>query len=402
MLPSNLETATPSAPFETTENLDYVDYKPARKRLDSLKTIEDITYNPIAEKIAKKRRIINKISTFAIAASTLFSAYVADTNSNIEKEQRANLSIEVVAPALNEENNDTAILFFDGFNANRAEYLSSILGPGMQSEFDGEIWAANFNNDPANREKIIEKANEKVEERGIKNLFVIGYSKGGINGSQLGVDTVINTWTDVDAMLLMSTPSSYDGLRPYQQKELEAGIALSKLWRVRYSTPVRFIGEVYFYRDQFMQGGFNIKNFFDVLGQVQERFESSDLTTTSFLIEQIDDIDKANFPNEFGKLSESAPTKQMPVIVYLGTAEPAFDVIVDDKKSGDEICEAAEQNNLTCIRDEVESYHSLYFQSVDKFNETYARIGEKLRLAISKEQARVAITRFDYARKENR
>lgn len=377
----------------------------------------DLTHSSFIEKHARKIRSRQKLATAALVTTAILtSAYVTDTNINIEKEKQAELTIDIVAPPLNPENSDTALLFFDGFNANQADYLGGKLAPGLQAQIDGEVWSTNFNNDLTNRDELLETTTKLAEERNIKHLIVVGYSKGGINGNELSVDIVTQSWTNVDATILISTPSNYDGLRPYQQKELEAGMLLSKLWRVRYSTPARFGGEVYFYRDQYTQGNFNgdilhdtevvidnVENFFDVIKQVWDRFRNPSLTTMSFLIEQVDEIDKANFSEEFAKLTEAEETKQKPVIVYLGTAEPAFDTIVDDKKSGDSICEAAEENNLTCIRDNVEgAIHSQYYQTIDQYNESFARIGEALRSSIAKEQAAVAIKRTELAKAENR
>lgn len=405
MLQPNPETTTLPTPLRPTREPDYLEYRPSRKRFDNLEPLENITYNPVVEKLAKRRSLARKAIAGVLATSTTFFAYLGDTNMNIQREQQAEATVSVVAPALSADNNGRAILFFDGFNANRAEYLSSTLGPGIEENLiDGQIWATNYNNDPANREKIYEINHNLIQERNIDNLVVFAHSKGGVNGVQLTVDTITNSWVDVDAIILSKTPSGFDGLRDYKQDELQLGMIASNVWRLRYSTPARIGLEMLFNQHKFTQGGVidNIENFFEELTEVTERFNSSDLTTTSFLIEQVDDINKANFADEFSKLTELEPTKQMPVIVYLGTAEPAYDAVVDDKKSGDEICAAAEENGLTCIRDEVESFHSLYYQSVDKFNETYARIGDELRDAIAKEQARVAISRFEIARKENR
>ena len=405
MLQPNPETTTTPPPLQPTREPDYLEYRPSRKRFDNLEPIENVTYSPVVEKLARNRTLARKAIAGVMAISTTFAAYLGDTNMNIQREQQAEATISVVADALNEENSDTAILFFDGFNAKEAKYLGRTLGPGAQEGLvDGQIWAANFNNDPANREKIYEITKDLMAERGVNTLIVYAHSKGGTNGTQLSVDTITNSWTNVDAVIMSKTPSGYDGLRSYKQEELQLGMVASNVWRLRYSTPARIGLEMLFNQHKFTQGSDidNVGNFIDEFTDVTNRFISSDLTTTSFLIEQIDDIHKTNFPDEFAKLPEVEPTKQMPVIVYLGTAEPAYDSVVDDKKSGDDICAAAEENGLTCIRDEVESFHSLYYQSVDKFNEAYVRIGDDLREAIAKEQARVAISRSELARKENR
>ncbi|MFZ1301297.1 MAG: hypothetical protein WAQ27_01810 [Candidatus Microsaccharimonas sp.] len=423
MLQPNPESPPPiffSPPFELTPDLferkpiDQYFVHPSRLREEQ--ELEAATYSPLVEKLSRRERLKRKIGATSLVLATLFSQYVGNTNVNIEQERQAELSIEVVAPALDPEHSNTAILFFDGFNSNSAYYLSKELGPGLQAQIDGQIWAADFNNSLANREELLESTKELTKERGVTHLIVVGYSKGGINGNEVGVDTVTESWTNVDAIIMISTPSNYAGLQETQKKELEAGMMVSKVWRMRYFTPARYAGEVYFYRDKYTQGSFNgdlghdagvvvenIGNFFEVIDQINDRFNNPGITTMSFLIEQVDEIDKADFPSEYKKLSEDTETKQKPVIVYLGTKAPAKDYVVNDKLSGDTICDAAEENGLTCIRDEVEgAIHSQYYNTIDQYNESYARIGEELRQAIANEAAAVALKRSDFTREHVR
>ncbi|MES2630424.1 MAG: hypothetical protein V4611_00500 [Patescibacteria group bacterium] len=374
----------------------------------------------LVEKIGFKNRILRKVGAAALAITTALSMYIGDTNINIQKEKNAEISIEFIAPPIGELNKDMAILFFDGFNSSNASYLSKVLGPGLQEQVGGQIWATNFNNDIADRNEVLETVIELAKQRDVTHIIIVGYSKGGINATELAVDITNETWIDVDATVQMHTPSNYDGLQPYQQKELEAGMWISKIWRMRYFTGARFAGEVYFYHDKytkeivmsdnpfetagniFTTTAENIGNFFDVITQVSKRFQNPNLTSMSFLIEQVDEIDKANFPAEFEKIKNRDPTKQEFVDVYLGTKPPANDIVVDNVISGDAIGEAAEENDITFISEDVEdAKHSFYFNYIDQYNKAYANIAQELLRGIAENKANAQRERDELALREN-
>lgn len=340
------------------------------------------------ERYARRRaRLPLKFAALAIATSNVASAYWNDVEANRAVESQNEISIDVIRPALDPENENKATVVIDGFNAYDATYLSDKLGPSIQRVADGEIWSLNYNNAILDRDEIYAQIVDLAEERGIESISISGYSMGGIIGVEAAADIVEKTDLPVNALIFVSTPDGYDGLRPYQRNELAFGqLMADALPGSEYSSWVRYAGEVYFYRDAYTGGEFswdmlhnanliakNIGKFFDTLDTIAERSNDPRQTSIRLLTQQIYKIAKVDIRKEFQTIQAQSDTKQMPSVLYLGTGEPGYDHVVNDKVSAENICAYSMETDLACEAYQVEgAIHSQYYQTLEAYDATFS------------------------------
>lgn len=350
------------------------------------------------ERLSKRRaRLPVKLAATALTLSSIVSAYWQDVEQGRMAESQASVSVSDTLAPQQEANSNRATLVIDGFNAKDATYLSGTLGPAIQEIGDGTILSLNYNNALLDREEVFDKAVSYAHEHNITTLSVVGYSMGGIIGTELTADLNSKSNITVENLATIETPYGYDGLREYQKNELAFGQwVATNIPGSEYSSWMRKAGEVYFYRNAYTHDSplENVGNFLRITGEVLSRQDTSRLTSTRLLMQQIYKISHVDFAKEFETIKTQHGNKAETVISYFKTS--GYDDVVDDSYSGFHTCADASDYKLSCNVFTVDgAQHSLYFNSIPAF-ETAFKEADELIGPLVKENATIAALQRQY------
>lgn len=308
----------------------------------------------------------------------MLAGYQANVYENRTQRFNAEISVNVHAPPQDPQNTRNATVFFDGFGSYDSDYLADTLTPAVREMIDGEVWSVSYGNAPLASERISELIAERAEERGRFEIDLVGYSMGGIISLEAAAFLSEHPEITIRSITLISTPDGIPGLRPYQRHELEFSEQLVKIPGAQYSTPLRFLGEVYFMRDRYTEGSFGsrVAGLWDALGQARKNVSGPKFPGTWLLVDQAFAVAGADLQGEMAKISEHTLTgKPRPTILYLGTQAPAHDYMVNDKRSSQNICRYAIVQSLHCTAAEVpEAVHTMPAWSKEEYAETFAAV----------------------------
>lgn len=335
------------------------------------------------ERSTKRRR---RFSFTAKVLLTLFllglAGYQADVYENRAQRFNAEISVNVHDAPRHANNTRSAIVFFDGFGSYDSDHLASTLEPAVRKMVDGEVWSVSYGNAPLASERISELIAQKAEERDRYEIDLVGYSMGGIISLEAAAFLSAHPEITIRSITLISTPDGIPGLRPYQRQELEFSETLVKIPGAQYSTPLRFLGEVYFMRDRYTTGtlGDRLSGLWDALSQANLNVSGPKFPGTWLLVDQAFAVAGADLQAEMATISENTLTgKARPTLLYLGTQAPAHDYMVNDKKSSLNICRYAMLQSLHCTRAEVlGAVHTMPAWSRDEYSETFERVSESV------------------------
>jgi len=345
----------------------------------------ELEVTPYQERIAKRYRRNRLLASFALGAS-LFSGvhvgyYLNDVRANMAETEEAKPTIRIMSDTPEESDSHKATIFYHGFNMYGASDLVEWLGEGAKQAYDGEQWSIQYNNAPLDAQEIADAVNEKIKERGITSVDVVTYSMGDVPGIENAVNTINTSWVDVESVTVMSGPMDYDGLTDKTKDELAIAKSFAWIPWVEYSTPFRYLAEMYFYKDSIE------RDPLETIEGINTRFSYGNYTTNAFLASQINSISDSDIGSDIQSID---PTKFQPVINYIKIND-GKDTVVDNDYSADKLCESAEKIDLTCNIFEVNSTHGNYWNTVDEYNKVFAQVGEILKPQVEKEKGRYAM-----------
>lgn len=329
-----------------------------------------------ALRLRRRTKLAKGALIAGLAIHLPIALYMSDVSANMEAVSKMAPTIEEIAPATDPLNN-TVTIFYDGFNTFGAHNLVHYLGPSVQEAYEGEQWSIQYNNAPLDAARIASIVNEKIAEKHITSVNVVSYSMGDQPGTENAVDVINNSWTNVESINILSGPSSYDGLTDSTKNELAIAKGFSWIPWVEYSTPFRYLAELYFYRDNFKNQPIK------TISEINERFDNNEVTTGLFISSQINAIADANIPAEIEKID---PNKFQPVINYIKIKE-GQDSVVNNEYSAEAICAAAFKMHLHCNVVEVNSEHSQYYQTTDVYTEAFQELSPIVAEQVAEEKA---------------
>ncbi len=337
------------------------------------------------EKYLKRYRRKMALAKFAVGVGLFAGAhaamYLSDVQSNMAEATEAKPTIRIMSEAVDEDSSHKATIFYHGFNSFGASDLVSWLGDGAKQAYSGEQWAVQYNNAPLDAAKISETINDQIEERGITSVDVVTYSMGDVPGIDNAVEIINNGWVNVESITILSGPADYDGLTEKTQEELAIAKSFAWIPWVEYSTPFRYLAEMYFYKDAIE------RNPVETVEGINTRFRNGDVTTNLFLSSQINSISDSNIGDKIGSID---PMKFQPTINYVKIKD-GRDTVVDNDYSAEKICEYANEKGLNCNVFEVNSTHGNFFLNADEYAKVFEQIGQILKPQVEKEQARHAL-----------
>lgn len=352
------------------------------------------------QKYLKKRRRLIAISKVAMGATLFANAniapYLADVRSNMLEADSAKPSISVLQEAPDPENNDTATVFFQGFNAYSADYFIKTIGPGYQEAFDGELWSVRYNNATLDPDQISELIQEKIEDRGVTKIKFVFYSQGSAPGTDAAVTTIADSWDAVEDITYVASPADFSSLTDKTKSELSIAKNLAWIPWIEYSTPFRLGLEAYFYRNAME------KDPMQTSEGIVTRYANGDMTSNAFLASQINSISDANVPAKIREIAQYSDSKHMPNINYI-MIEDNKDSVVNNEESLRKICDAAIEAGLNCTVLSAKSRHGDYFlpESVEEYNAAFQELAEIVKPYTAQEAARHALRYYDYTQENS-
>lgn len=343
------------------------------------------------EREAKRRERLRIIpGSIAIVASLFYWGDVAD---NYQEAQSSVPKIEIVHEPEGGQAT-SAIIFFPGLGDNEAERLASTQGPVTDHVLDGEWWSMDYNNAFLNEGVMANYAEDFAEERGIKEFSVYGYSAGG----PISLKTAVKILDSKDNDLLFksawldSAPAGDEGIQPEQKQIRDVALSITDLApSARYSSFVRYFGEMAFRADQFLvpQPNWFLPNvdypkLEKVSNFVAKGLEDGRIPGTWLLIDQVLAASNDDTEDSLHKIAELTQDSLEPVTISMRTAQPDRDPLVNSV-SAENTCSYAAEVDLPCyIYDIRGAVHNLPEAASEEYNATIFEASPELKATLAK------------------
>lgn len=322
--------------------------------------------------------------TALLGVTPFVSVYAQDVYQNMEVQANAKIDVERLYEPLDPDNSNVAIVALHGFGNYDSKEVAKYLGPAAQIFQDGQRWSVKYGNAFLEEQAITEKIIELSKAYNVDTISLLGYSGGGAISMRVAEQLMRQADLDVSLIIATSTPDGAKGLRQLQRDEIEVSQAIELIPGAKYSSFVRYIGEMYFRRDQYDSGSpiEQLSDAFTVHQSVLEDLQKKDMPGTWLLTDQVNAITSAHIEDRIESMA-TMEGETPPVVVYLGTAEPGYDYVVNDKLSGSNICGYAHEHDMTCIRYNVPgAVHTRPDLANDAYLQTAEAIGPMVRHAL--------------------
>lgn len=334
----------------------------------------------------RPRKLLLRITGAIALAACLSSA--ANINHNYEAAASNAATIDFRGEALHESNNDTAIVFVDGFGTNDADSLIRSVGEPIQEIFDGQMWSVNYGNAPLNIDAITSGIIDMSKERNVDTIHFVGYSAGGnialttYESVQEKSDLRISSFSGI------SMPDGLEGLQPNKRNEgTQFAEMISTVPWLAYYDPVRFIGEMNNRQNQFTHKDNPIETiaaFTDAAVDVYNHMNSDQAPATWLLFDQWLAIENAHPEERITRIGQDK-SQPKPVFTYFGTEKPGYDYMVDDDLSGENICSYAESVDIACLKYDVPgAIHTRHDLTVEEYTATFQEAKDDIQAALKK------------------
>ena len=315
-------------------------------------------------------------------------------NQNVQKE--AEITVNEIAGPLDSINDNSAIIFFDGFATYDADTITQYLGPASQHITDGDLWSISYGNAPLDEKVISNKIVTLAEKLGVTHVTIEGQSMGGNVGTK--VASILYNYTDlvVDRIGLRHTPDGVDGLEPESKAQYDFMEVLSAIPGAKYSNAVRTIGEMVIHQDRYNGSDSNkpdtleqrAKDFTETWNDTQYSLENPELPGMWLMSDQLFALADADIKTSLKTIAESDSDKPKPVITYTQAPE-GTDRVVNNQYSATNICADVQELDMQCFVNTVEDPHFSHenpYNSAPAYNELALSTAPILQKAIEKEQ----------------
>jgi len=316
---------------------------------------------------------------------------IENINENIEAVENGRIDVSVILEAIDQSNNDKAVVFINGFNTNDADKMSRDLGPGYQQYIqDAQVLSLSYGNAPLSTQGIAEEIVQMTIDMNINEVSLMGYSGGGNIAHD--VNRLIRRMSDVEIpyTLNISTANGLDGLRDATKEQIEFySEVISHFPMLVYYDPARIIGELMIRQSHFTNddGGYDPEKFFKVLGDINDDINDPDYAKTSLAYDQLQAIENIDIQEAINESAEQGQYGLQTVYGYIGTGKGGYDYVVNDKKSGKEICGYAEEAGVHCvIQNTPNAVHTMPQLTIEEYNQTFKQMGEVLQSLAAQER----------------
>ena len=347
---------------------------------------------PFVEKLSRRHRRGTLAGLALLLAAQPVAAYSADVLYNYQIEAESSVDIDIRGDALDESNNDSALIFFDGFGTNNASVPVKYIGPAMQNIVDGQLWSVDYGNAPLDAADITRHILEEAEKQNVNRVSLVGYSAGGIIAIEVAKQLTAESSLSVELITTISTPDGIDGLQQDKQDQMSLTETIALIPGATHSTQLRYIGEMFARQEQFTQGSplENFNDFNRVSDHVSNALKDSRLPQTWLLVDQALAIANADLAADIAAINkDTRSNRPLPVMLYLSSPGSGM---VDDALSAESICNYAAQNNIECYTYEVPgAVHTRIDLGEESYNETLAQAKYVIINALERSKEKAAI-----------
>jgi len=348
---------------------------------------------PFVEKISRRHRRGTLAGFALLLAAQPIAIYGADILYNYQVEAESSVDIDIRGEAIDESNNNSALIFFNGFGTNNASVPVKYVGPAMQDIIDGQLWSVDYGNAPLNAVDITRHILEEAEKQNVTRVSLIGYSAGGIIAIEVAKQLTAESSLSVELITAISTPDGIDGLQQDKQEEMSLTETIALIPGATHSTHLRYVGEMFARQEQFTQGTAidNITDFNRVSNHVLTALKDNRLPQTWLLVDQALAIANADLSSDISSVrSNTRTTRPLPVMLYLSSPGSGM---VNDSLSAESICNYAAQNNIECYTYEAPgAIHSRIDLGEESYNEALAQAKHVIINALERSKDKAAIT----------
>ncbi len=344
-----------------------------RDRIDSI----DSLVHTVDKSVRRRRKQLLGAQAAMLATITLTGSYWSDVEANKELQSNSAASVTVYSePDIHTDEARSAQIYFNGFGTYDADAIAETFSDGISAAFpNGESWSVSYGNAPLDSQHLAAQITNLARERNVTTVDIIGYSAGGV----IGIDTAaeLSELTDIHirSIVTVSTPDGIEGLRPYQRQELDLANTLASLPGAQYSTAVRFAGELYFMRDRFDSGNLweRVTGIGKAASLAFERLQGPKSPGTWLLVDQTLAIAEMDIETNMQRIAENyADTHPSPTLLYVGTAAPGRDYMVDNTVSSQRICSYAHAHTMNCLVYNVPgAVHTMPEKTADAYTQTF-------------------------------
>ena len=273
------------------------------------------------------RRTIATIGSLVLGPALILQTDIAWHESQLLDTEPV---IHSIAEPLESEDAGSATVFIDGFAGQDGSWIAGKMTEALQAVHDSNVWALEYDRAGINISDIAEKIATKASEEGVDTISLYGYSIGGIISTEVANFLQEKYHITVDVIFLDHTPSGAGSIRP---KIRNQGIIATSIIR------------------SFKDIGINI----EYSGIARAAVEATLLNNVSYLQDSTTSLMRdqfligvsANSEHNISKLKTDEHPE--PVIVYITSADPETDYMVDDAKSEKEFKKFAKKAGLPYI-----------------------------------------------------
>jgi len=382
------EQATPS---ESTSGEEKISQKLERQ----IKKIE----RKAERKVRRRAALPAALGIAALAWSSVSFALQSDIEANRQKAAESQPEIETIGNSAELDLGDSSIFYLAGFDTKDGSVFGDRLSIAIHQIVPGENESINYGDAPLEPEEIAKKIIEYAQEKGLGSISLAGNSLGGIVSMKVAEYIILNSYLEIDAVILNATPDGSAGLRPETQSDLATMMdVLEKIKDSKYSSYARYamtmVQESGNYIDQ--KAGFNLGDFINTSNNVIEQVQEHRRPGMWLVVDQALAVTNADMKEMITNIGKQRGEKRMPVIVSMRTQNPADDTVVNVEKSSNNICEYAEKADIDCTIIEVPgAIHTSYQFDTDAFKAAVAPEAEHIKDSIASEAASYAITLYN-------
>jgi pimeloyl-ACP methyl ester carboxylesterase len=370
-----------------------------QKRLDKYHTHDAVEAKALKlewkRALRRRNAIIRSVAGVAIIGAGI-SSYMKDVQANQEIQAEASITIQYKGPALDKANDHKGLIFIDGFGTDSADEISKYTGAAVQPVIDGQLLSLGYNNAPLETKDIAKEIIATAINRGIDTISLVGHSAGGDVAMQVQEEIHKESNLSIESIVLVSTPDGVNTLRPARQDEIDLVQRVDWIPGVQYSSPIRFIGEMAVRSSNYTGGTLseNIDNFFTTADQVQTNLDNSKLPGMWLMFDQMLAIENANLKDRIDTIAKLPNDSVRPTIVYLGTAQPGYDPIVDDNQSAKNIATYAQKAGIPFLRYDVSGAVHTRPDLNNGYIKALAAAKVDIQSSISEQQAKASLHRI--------
>lgn len=296
-----------------------------------------------------------------VVLTGLSSIYATDVAIHQTMQETAHVDIAVLGEAQAPENNDSALVFLNGWGTNDAIDLTNSLGSRVQDVVDGQLWSIDYNEATLNPVSIAHEIEDFAEAHDVDRISVIGSSMGGITALEAVENIVKTSDLEVELIALRSMPDGTEGLQDWRQDQMGILDTISAIPGAEYSSLA--------------------------IPFVNSYFNNDNHPGMWLMADQSLAIANADVEKTIANIAEEAKPGQHPVLWYLGIEAPRDDT-VNNELSSENVCHYAGKVALECFIDFVPGgEHSHPWVAVKSYGEVMSARAPEIQHAIAEQHA---------------